>query len=165
MIHNENTEEQRRITGLAIGDYAMFYSKPCSTQIQWGGHDDPIEAGMKIGEIYQVSDIEIHDYYSHIRFNGIVGSFNAISFIMVDPKDKTECIGLREKAIKEQKKNDDDFKKDFLETAESWIVNIQKCGLKRLSSCSRCILWASCQEIKKQLVIMNATLSDFRADC
>jgi hypothetical protein len=95
MIHNCNEEEQRNIAGMAVGDFVMYTDVPDSMQVNWGGHDHPDKSEMKVGEIYEISDVEIHDSYTHVMFKGISGKFNHISFTVVDPTETLTVIEMR----------------------------------------------------------------------
>jgi hypothetical protein len=99
MIHNCSKEEQRRITGMAVGDFVMYTDVPDKMQVNWGGNDHPDKMRMKLGEIYEVVDVEIHDSHSHVKFSGIVGKFNPLSFVIIDPDDKSDVADMRDHAF------------------------------------------------------------------
>jgi len=159
MIHNVSSEEQRKITGLTVGDLAMFAERPCLVQIRWGGHDDPVKAGMKIGEIYEVSYVEIHDSYAHIQFKGVVGRFNALSFTRVTPEMDVDA--MKKKSIEDDKIAHKKFVEDFISTAHHWVAKIQQCNLTTEIACDECILQEYCSNIQRQLVLINARLAEY----
>jgi hypothetical protein len=156
MIHDCSVEEQRRITGMTVGDFVMYTDIPDKMQMPWGGNDNPEKAGMMIGDLYEVVDIEIHDSYSHIMFHNIVGRFNSISFTIIDPEDKSDVAEMRDYALDRAKLAQHEFIKEFKDRADKWIINIQKCGLRLLTDCQDCILNENCQALREQLISMQA---------
>lgn len=48
-------------------------------QVRWGGNDDP-NAVLRVGERYEIADIEVHSWHTKIRLVGIKGQFNDASF-------------------------------------------------------------------------------------
>jgi hypothetical protein len=56
-------------------------------QIHYGGHDDPHAAGVKSGVLYDVTNIEVHSWHTHIELVGFPGKkFNSVCFELLDPK-------------------------------------------------------------------------------
>lgn len=49
------------------------------TQIVFGGNDNPNPL-LKIGEIYELSDVEVHSWNTKIQIKGIKGKFNSVCF-------------------------------------------------------------------------------------
>jgi hypothetical protein len=163
MIHNCDAEEQRRIAGMTIGDFVMYTDIPDKAQISWGGHDNPEKAGMKIGKIYEVVDIEIHDSYTHVMFSNVVGRFNHVSFTIIDPENKSDAAEMQSHALDRAETFRYEFVKEFKDRADKRIVDIQKCGLRILTDCQDCILNEECQAIRMQLISMQTKLGKFVA--
>lgn len=60
------------------GDSVVFLG--CSRhQIQWGNNDDPNPL-LTEGEVYIISDVEVHSQHTKIQLEGIVGKFNSVCF-------------------------------------------------------------------------------------
>jgi hypothetical protein len=164
MVHNCNKEERRKIVGMAEGDFVMYTDVPTSMQVSWGGHDHPDKAGMKIGELYEVSEVEIHDSYTHVMFKGVVGRFNPLSFVIIDPEDKSDVAEMRDHAFGRAETARREFINEFKEKANRWIASIQKCGLTFLNDCRDCQFYENCQAIQKKLVLMKNKLAKFVAE-
>jgi hypothetical protein len=158
MIHNCTKEEQRRISGMAVGDFVMYTDEPDVTQVRWGGNDHPTKAGMKLGEIYEVADVEIHDSYSQVRFYEVMGKFNSLSFVIIDPADSSDAVDMRDQSFQRAETAKHKFAEEFREKATRWIVNIQKCGLTLLNDCQDCQFHENCSAIRDQLILMQHKL-------
>jgi hypothetical protein len=141
MIHNydQDLEQQRCITGMAVGDFVMYTDTPTKMQGFWGNHDDSDKAGMKIGEIYEVVDIEIHNLYSYVMFKGIIGKFNPVAFTLVELSDKSDIAELRDHALGRAKKAKMEVCADFSKCANKWLINVQKCDVRSVIDCCDCI--------------------------
>jgi hypothetical protein len=161
MIHNCNLEEQRKITGMAVGDFVMYTDEPDVMQVRWGGNDHPTKAGMRLGEIYEVADVEIHDSYSQIRLCGVIGKFNHLSFTTIDPADpadSSDAADMRDQTFQRAETAKHEFAKEFIKQATKWIINIKKCGLTLLNDCRDCQLRENCDAIREQLILMQDKL-------
>jgi hypothetical protein len=99
MIHDCGKERQREIVGFAAGDFVMYTDEPSEEQVSWGGNDHPSHSGMKIGEVYECADVEIHDFHSCVRFRGFAGRFNSLSFTVVDPNDTDDLAEMKYHAL------------------------------------------------------------------
>ena len=49
-------------------------------QVNWGGNDDPLEAGLNIGDEYIISDVDEHNWHTKIHLEGFEGQFNSVCF-------------------------------------------------------------------------------------
>jgi hypothetical protein len=163
MIHECDKEEQRRIVGMAVGDFVMYADVPDKMQVHWGGHNHPDKAGMALGEVYKVADVEIHDSYTHIMFDNIVGKFNHISFAKVDPLDTVAISKMRKEVLERSEMNKSKLIEEFTERANKWFINIQKCGLNLLIDCCDCGFYENCQTIREQLGMMQDKLIQHEA--
>jgi len=50
-------------------------------QVNWGGNDDPIQCGLKVGETYTVQSTEVHSQHTKVYLREFPGKrFNSVSF-------------------------------------------------------------------------------------
>jgi hypothetical protein len=143
---------------MAVGDFVMYTDEPDVMQVRWGGNDHPTKAGMKLGEVYEVADVEIHDSYSRVMFCGVVGKFNYLSFTIIDPEDISDVSDMRDQTFQRAETAKRKFVKEFKEQATRWIVSIQKCGLTLLNDCRDCQLHENCDAIREQLILIQDKL-------
>lgn len=60
------------------GDIVMFIGAT-EDQIKWGGNDDP-NKHLKHGATVEIESIEVHSWHTKLRFVGIPGKYNSVSF-------------------------------------------------------------------------------------
>lgn len=61
-----------------IGEKIKFIG--CSKeQINWGNNDNPNNI-LVIGNIYEISEIDVHSSHTKLSLSGIIGKFNSVCF-------------------------------------------------------------------------------------
>jgi hypothetical protein len=48
-------------------------------QVNWGGNDDPRDVLVE-GSLYNITEVEVHNWHAKVRLEGIEGWFNSVSF-------------------------------------------------------------------------------------
>lgn len=67
------------------------FTESSPEQVRWGGNDDP-DAVLKRGEVYMVSQVDVHSYHTKISLVGIKGRFNSVSFEEVRDMAKSKAM-------------------------------------------------------------------------
>jgi len=64
------------------GDKVRY--KGCTVdQFRWGACTDPREL-LKIGDVFTVTDVEVHTWHTKISVQGCDGKFNSVCFEVVE---------------------------------------------------------------------------------
>tara|TARA_B100001142_G_C14006888_1_gene528825 strand:+ start:271 stop:492 length:222 start_codon:yes stop_codon:yes gene_type:complete len=70
-------------TTLHANDKVKFLG--CTVEQQrWGNNDFP---PCIVGRIYTVTAVEVRSQHTKVSLEGIVGKFNSVSFVLVNPND------------------------------------------------------------------------------
>lgn len=65
---------------MEVGKKVKFIEEDVSDiQIQWGGHNNPVGL-LKVGQEYEIEDIEVRGWNTKIFLKGFEGSFNSVWF-------------------------------------------------------------------------------------
>jgi len=78
---------------MEIGTLVRFIGAS-DEQVKWGGNDDP-RGILKVGSIYEVSEVEVHNWHTKIQLVSSIDDnlkFNSVCFEVVDRITLSEVI-------------------------------------------------------------------------
>ena len=71
-----------RFDGFEVGQPVQFV-EATDVQVRWGGNDDP-RLTLSFGDIYEITNIDVHSQHTKLTLQGFPGFFNSVHFRPVE---------------------------------------------------------------------------------